>query len=127
MEDLIRIGKINKNIIKRFSLKLNDGETVYILRKDLDSFARRFPSTYLAKISECKNILRSPMYGAYKKKEKKLYLVKEYIKDSLFHKAGIEIDLRRQPHMVDIFLLTNLKSAQIVDDETNWLLLSLQR
>lgn len=127
MEDLVRIGKINKNIIKRFSLKLNDGETVYILRKDLDSFARRFPSTYLAKISECKNILHSPMYGAYQKKEKRLYLLKEYIKDSLFHKAGIEIDLRRQPHMVDIFLLTNLKSAQIVDDETNWLLLSLQR
>lgn len=127
MEDVITIGKINKRIIKRLSLTLKEGECVYVLRKDLDSFVSRFPTSYLAKISECKNILRFPIYAAYKQKEKKLFLVKEYIKDSSFSKAGIEIDLKRQPHLVDIFLLTSKKSSEIIDEGTKWILLSLQK
>lgn len=105
MEDYIRIGKINKRIKDRFKLELIDGDEVFILQDRLDDFVSRWPDSYLIKISEAKNIIKSPMYLAYD--DKTLYFVREYIKNQQFIKVGVEIDIKNQPHLNDIFVLTS--------------------
>ena len=123
-EDFIRIGRISKNVIKKFSLVLSQGEEVFILSKTLDEFASRWPASYLIKIIECKNILKTPLYGAYSENKRALYLVKEYVQGDSFKKVTIEIDLKKQPHLVGLYTLTSEKSSSIVDQKTRWILLS---
>lgn len=111
MEDFIKVGRIPKKVKEKFKLELKDGDDVFILRKTLDSFAFRWPNSYLAKISEAKRILRNPLY--YANKGKKLFFVKEYLRANNFVKAAIEIDIAKQPHLTDIYTLTPKRRKDI--------------
>lgn len=126
-EETAKIGTISKETQQEFGLALGKGNVVFALSRDLDKFARRWPQDYLRKISESRNILRYPLYGAYNEESKTLYLIKEYVKGPYFIKAGIEIDLHKQAHLVDIFALNEIKSKEIVHPGVEWKLIARKK
>lgn len=126
MEDIVKIGIIQKRIMKEFDLSL-EKSVVFILRRTLDEFVSRYPKDYLVKIAESKRILAHPFYATFDKKKKILYLVKEYITGNEFKKVAIAIDMKKQAHLVDLFLLNEKKIQEIIKDDMRWITVSRKK
>lgn len=119
-EEVAKLGNISKTNLKILHIK-GDRLPVYVLTRTLDEFASRYPTDYLVKIAEAKKIVSKPTYGYYDRRVNRLYLVKEYIRGPSFIKVAIEIDLKKQAHMEDLYVLTNQKSAEIIGEEGRWM------
>ncbi len=117
--EVAKLGNIPKTIMKSLHLK-GDKITVFVLSKTLDELAIRYPDDYLSKLSEARKIVAKPVYGYFDRKKGFLYLVKEYMKGAYFVKAAIQIDMKKQANMKDIFVLTNKKSEEIISDNGKW-------
>lgn len=117
--EVAKLGNISKTIMKSLHLK-GDKITVFVLSKTLDELAIRYPDDYLSKLSEAKRIVTKPVYGYFDRKKGFLYLVKEYLKGAYFVKVAIQIDMKKQANMTDIFVLTNKKSEEIILDNGKW-------
>ncbi len=125
-EDIIKIGVIPKKILKEFNLSYEKG-TVFILRRTLDMFVERYPKDYLSKIAEAKRILAHPIYMTFNKNKKLLYLVKEYIVGKNFNKVSIVIEMKKQPHLIDIILLNKKAIEENIKDDMAWLIVSQRK
>lgn len=119
-EEVAKLGNISKTNLKILHIK-EDRLPVYVLTRTLDEFASRYPTDYLVKIAEAKKIVSKPTYGYYNRRINRLYLVKEYIRGPSFIKVAIEIDLKKQAHMKDLYVLTNQKSVEIIGEEGRWI------
>lgn len=117
----IRLGNIPKKVLALFNLKGNINVTIE--NRTLDDIARRYPTDYLQKISECKRILGNPLYVTYDSKKKILYLVKEYILGPQFKKVTLSIDLNKEAHLIDFFVLTPPKMKEIFKEDMKWKLI----
>ncbi len=125
-EDIVKIGMIQKRIMKEFDLP-PEKSLVFILRRTLDEFVSHYPKDYLVKIAECKRILAHPFYATFDKKKKVLYLVKEYIAGNDFKKVAIAIDMKKQAHLIDLFLLNEKKTQEIMRDDMRWIIVSRKK
>lgn len=125
-EDIIKIGTIPKKVLKEFNLSYEKA-TVFILRRTLDVFVERYPKDYLSKIAEAKRILAHPVYVTFNMNKKLLYLVKEYIVGKNFKKAAIVIDVKKQPHLIDIILLNEKAIEENIKDDMPWLIVSQRK
>lgn len=117
-KDNVRLGKINKNVQRCFNLNLDGNDVVYVLIEIANELANNYPNDYLAKLEEAKKILKYPLFGAYSKDERRLYLMKEYIKGNRFIKAGISIDITPQCHLENFFVYNGTNNG------LDWILIS---
>ncbi len=121
-EEIAKLGYISKKTLKMLKIK-GERLPVYVLTKTLDRLANQYPNDYLVKIAEAKRIVSKPMYGYHAKEKEKLYLLKEYIRGPSFIKVAIEINLKKQAHMENLFVLNNKKSEEILGEKGRWILL----
>ncbi len=119
-EEVAKLGNIPKNVIKSLHLK-GDKITVFVLNKTLDMLANKYPEDYLSKLSETRKIVSKPTYGYMDRKKGFLYLAKEYVRGPSFIKVAIQIDMRKQANMIDVFVLSLKKSQEIISENGKWI------
>lgn len=113
-EEPVRLGRISRTIEKTLDKDFGDEIWIFILSRDLDSLANRWPKNYIARIEEAGRIIKKPDYVAYLEEGKTLYLIKEYFKEGVFKKVLLEIVFERQWHLKGIRLLEETMLKEII-------------
>lgn len=91
--------KNNKITVGFLSSKLKDvlggdfkrKQNVYLLENEQEELSKRYPSSFEAKVEEITHLLYYPDYVLYAKKEKSLFLIRDYQRDGKFQKVVLRV------------------------------------
>jgi hypothetical protein len=109
----VKLGRINRAVEKAIGVDLGEDVWIYMKAADVDEMAEKWPSAYLARLSEASRIIKKPDYAAYQQEKKTLFLIKEYLKEGEFTKVALEIEHEGQWHLKLIYALNALKAKEI--------------
>jgi hypothetical protein len=93
------VMKNNKITVGFLSSKLKDvlggdfkrKQNVYLLENEQEELSKRYPSSFEAKVEEITHLLYYPDYVLYAKKEKSLFLIRDYQRDGKFQKVVLRV------------------------------------
>jgi hypothetical protein len=112
-QEPVKLGRIARAVEKSLGVDFGEDVWIYILAEDLDKMAAKWPSIYLARISEASRIIKKSDYVAYEEKSKTLYMIKEYFRDGEFTKVVLEVVNDGQWHLKAMYALNALKLKEI--------------
>ena len=91
MSNKITVGFLSSKLKDVLGSDFKQKQNVYLLVTQQEELSRKYPSSYKAKVEEISHLLYNPDYVLYAKKEKSLYLIRDYQKEGKFQKVVLSL------------------------------------
>jgi hypothetical protein len=91
MSNKITVGFLSSKLKDVLGSDFKRKQNVYLLVTQQEELSRKYPSSYKAKVEEISHLLYNPDYVLYAKKEKSLYLIRDYQKEGKFQKVVLSL------------------------------------
>lgn len=91
MSNKITVGFLSSKLKDVLGSDFKQKQNVYLLVTQQEELSRKYQSSYKAKVEEISHLLYNPDYVLYAKKEKSLYLIRDYQKEGKFQKVVLSL------------------------------------
>lgn len=102
----ITVGFLPSKLKDVLGCEFKRKQNVYLLSKKQEELSKKYPTSLESKVDEMAHLLYYPDYAIYDKKEKSLFLIRDYQRDGKFQKVVLHLSKKEGWNIADLVPLS---------------------